>query len=412
MNNMPYEPYKNAGPVMAVAIALLAFVVIVVGCTANPKHPAVVEENSQAQPTPAQPTPSQPSESAASKVTGYDVQTLLEHRTNFVGDNSKVVALIDLLPLLGGVEREEVVLQTAEEPYGITIQYKIDNDTGITMDMDRGDPFTLEQLFYRHAAILLSLIGNADYIVFKVDDAQVINGGQDDYEYRLDRKDIEAVFGGDVRKIAEDQKLFSDYVAKVKQIGAVDRSPPQVLQPDSEGKYVLSHNEIRTANGDALYVNLEMVAGKHYTEAEAGGPGGGVYADNYSGTYQLRVVDSKGETVSTYSAMGGRLNFSGTFNLAWADYNGDGRADFTLGQFANSNSSIYEIYSLNEHGQIEKLNTNHDMYIADHSPSILLDQIDETSFTTKSYTPDGGNGHSIYNWEGGLFWGEKVEASQ
>lgn len=352
----------------------------------------------------------EPTENLA-KVTGYDAHVLLEHRVPYVGDNSKVVGLIDLLPLPDGLSRESVELQTSAEPYGISIQYQIDQGTGMTMDVEKGDPFTLEQWFYRHAAVLLSLIGNADYITFTVDNARTISGDQDRYIYRLDRSDIEAVYG-DIRGLADDELAFGDYVGNMSRIGAIDMSPSEVLKPDPEGHYLLSHNEVRTADGDILYINLEMIDGKHYTEEEAGGPGGGIYADNYIGSYRLRVVDSAGKTRSTYKPLEDQLNFWAPFELAIADYNNDGRPDFTIGQHASSNGAVYELYSLNERGEIVRLNANRELYIADHRPSILLDQIETDSFLTRFYTPDRGYGHREFRWDGTKFAATMPEPSQ
>lgn len=395
---------RTACKLGVLASAWLLVAAMVIGCASSPnKHSAAELDSAQLQPT-STATPTSTAESTASfaKVTDYDVQALLERRTPYVGDNSKVVGLVDLLPLPGGLSRDSVELQTSAEPYGISIQYEIDQDAGITVDVENGDPFTLEQWFYRHAAILLSLIGNADYIDFKVDNARTISGDQDRFEYRLNRNDIEAVYG-DIRAIADDEKSFANYVGKIRRLGAVDTSPSEVLRPDSEGKYLLSRNEVRTDDGDVLYVNLEMIDGKHYTEEEAGGPGGGIYADNYIGTYRLHVVDSEGETLSTYKALGGELNFWAPFDLAFADYNDDGRPDFTLGQHASSNGAVYEIYSLNERGEIEKLISNRDLYIASHSPSILLDQIGAASFSAKYYNQESGYEHQLFDWDGKSF---------
>ncbi len=402
---------RTAGKLGWLASAGLLAAIAVVGCSASSKSTITMADNAPWQP-PATPTPTMAAESTESlaKVTGYDAHALLEHRVPYVGDNSKVVGLIDLLPLPGGLSRESVELQTSAEPYGVSIQYKIDMEMGITFDAENGDPFTLGQWFYRHAAILLSLIGNADYITFKVDNARTISG-EDRYVYRLDRNDIEAVYG-DIRGLADDEVAFRDYVGKMSRLGAIDMSPSEVLKPDSEGHYLLSRNEVRTADGDILYINLEMIDGKHYTEEEAGGPGGGIYTDNYIGSYRLRVVDSTGETRSTYKPLEDQLNFWAPFELAIADYNNDGQPDFTLGQHASSNGAVYEIYSLNERGEIVSLNANRDLYVADHRPSILLDQIEADSFLIRFYTPDQGYEQRTFRWDGAQFAATMPEPSQ
>jgi len=170
---------------------------------------------------------------------------------------------------------------------------------------------------------------------------------------------------------------------------------------------VLSSGQIRVAGG-SFEVYVEMVDGKYYTEDEVG-PGGGTYPENYEGTYRLRVVQpelsARENTVFVYDRMaddfGGQLNFSGSFNLVWDDYNGDGQPDFTLGQWAGSNGNIYNLYTQNDRGQIVRLDTGGEMYMAERGPSVRLEKIDDTRFTTSYYDQiEGSYKQRVYEWNG------------
>lgn len=77
--------------------------------------------------------------------------------------------------------------------------------------------------------------------------------------------------------------------------------------PDEEGwsledmpvhmeEVVLSDMEV-TSNGVPLRVQLVMTEGDYFTE-EYAGAGGGIYEENYSGTYELRARDESGELLS------------------------------------------------------------------------------------------------------------------
>ncbi|MCC3376289.1 M56 family metallopeptidase [Cohnella sp. REN36] len=381
--------YRRPGP-RVVALVFVVVAALIAGFVADPRLPA--DRGPEAS-------------SGDGAVGTYPVRELLRYKTAYVGDNSRVVALIDLLPLPPGLKRGTVELHTAEAPYGLTTHYR--EDAGAAAS--ERDAASREALFRRHAAVLFSLIGNVDRIVAieTVDD----DAGRS-YSYAVNRSEIEAIFGGDVRPQAADEAKLSAYVAEVeRQAGA--SGDPDPAPPTGDSSVVLSTARVDLADGGLLYVKVEMTAGKHETEAEAGGPGGGIYADNYIGTYRIRVVNpalsTPGSTAFVYDGLmedfrERELNFGGPFDLAIADYNGDGRPDFTLGQWAGSNGAIYHLYTLNDRGEIEKLDTGGEIYVADHRPSVHLDRIDGPGFAASYYDQESGTyRQSVYNWTGDRF---------
>ena len=93
---------------------------------------------------------------ASGSVSSYDAERLLEHRTQYVGNNSKVVNIINLLPLSSW--RKEVSLQTGAAPYGITVNYDF-RPTELTEKEVKGT-------FHTNAVIMFALINNVEVITF------------------------------------------------------------------------------------------------------------------------------------------------------------------------------------------------------------------------------------------------------
>ncbi len=88
----------------------------------------------------------------------YDAKTLIKFKTDYVGDNSKVVNLISQLPLAS--QRQEVSLQTKTVPYGITVNYDF-SYAGI-------DPQEIRMTLRNDAAVMFALIKNVDMITYNV----------------------------------------------------------------------------------------------------------------------------------------------------------------------------------------------------------------------------------------------------
>lgn len=93
---------------------------------------------------------------ASGLISSYDAEGLLEYRTPYVGNNSKVVNIINLLPL--SKWRQEVSLQTGNTPYGITVNYDF-RATDLTKEQVKGT-------FSSNAVVMFALIENVDLITF------------------------------------------------------------------------------------------------------------------------------------------------------------------------------------------------------------------------------------------------------
>ncbi|MBD5517591.1 MAG: DUF4825 domain-containing protein [Lachnospiraceae bacterium] len=86
---------------------------------------------------------------------------LTENRTPYVGDNAKVGALLEALPLPPTLNRKDgYSLQTVEEPYSLRFSYEMSTDLFTQEDKD---------MIYFNAAMLFYAIGNVEEITIAVE---------------------------------------------------------------------------------------------------------------------------------------------------------------------------------------------------------------------------------------------------
>lgn len=171
----------------AIALAAVITAALVVGFTANPKMVQSIE-----------PTVS----------SSYNTEALMANKTPYVGNNSKVTALIDALPWDNGIVRESIELHTAASPYGITINFN-----GMDPSMILDEPLN-KNISFKHAALLFSLIDNVDQINYMQTDINAI-GDRVYAGISYTRKEIEDRIGSDVRGFAVSEKSLKDLIDRL-----------------------------------------------------------------------------------------------------------------------------------------------------------------------------------------------------
>lgn len=119
----------------------------------------------------------------------------------------------------------------------------------------------------------------------------------------------------------------------------------------------LIQNKVITAAStpDGFEIRLVLQSGKYFKNTDEI-TGGGVFDENYLGFYAVEVYKD-GEFISKIESFQGNepFNFEPDFEINFADYNGDGSSDFTLGQYFSDNIWQYIIFSVNEKGHISIL---------------------------------------------------------
>lgn len=174
---------------------VLVLALLIIGCTANPK-PVL--------------------NSPQSLYSGYAVDQLMESKTNFVGDNSKVVALIGEMPLPAGLEGAGIELKTGSRPYELTINYSMKDAAGV-----KKDGAISAEFFYRNSILLFSLIDNVDSIIHVIADH---TGEYDGVTYTSTflREQIDKQLGEDVRQYAADETGLRQLIGRLDSVDVLD----------------------------------------------------------------------------------------------------------------------------------------------------------------------------------------------
>jgi len=158
-----------------IAVALVAAVVVGFGLFANPI------------------TAKSDDESLASR--------LLKNKTEYVGNNSKVGAIIYLLKFPENTVYDFFELFTDSEPFGIAVNLKTDTETK-NLYSDEAN----QKQFEDNAVIMFALIGNVEYINFNLDD------GLAPYSVRYTREWANHRYGKDVRNFAVSKEELSKLI--------------------------------------------------------------------------------------------------------------------------------------------------------------------------------------------------------
>ncbi len=128
-------------------------------------------------------------------------EKFLEYKTEYVGDASKVGNIIRLLKFPEKVKYDHFELYTDNVPYGMTVYLKTDTKTkNYYAEAINQGPFK------KNAIIMFSLIENADYINFD------LNDGENSYIIKYTRDQANTNIGKDVREFSGDKNKFSRFL--------------------------------------------------------------------------------------------------------------------------------------------------------------------------------------------------------
>lgn len=99
----------------------------------------------------------------------YPAESLLQHKTHYLGDSSNTSAIVSLLPIPPGLRRDGISLQTSQPPYGLTISYTAEDLSYKQYHYE----FDME--WERQSLILFSLIENLDLVTFQITDPNEVS---------------------------------------------------------------------------------------------------------------------------------------------------------------------------------------------------------------------------------------------
>ena len=126
---------------------------------------------------------------------------LLNYKGSYVGDNSAVGHIIELLPAheyLDGFE-----LQTSQEPYEVTINYKSFDEATVELEDGSTSKVALNEVLQGNSMIILSLVTNAEIVTFNIGDQETIT---------FDRTTLSENYGNDLESISEDVSSLQNFI--------------------------------------------------------------------------------------------------------------------------------------------------------------------------------------------------------
>jgi beta-lactamase regulating signal transducer with metallopeptidase domain len=174
--------YKKPKFWLSVSVAIIA-TVIGIGLMANPK------------------TDSDSSTAKAIEISS--AQELWKARTKYVGDNSAVSRLINLLPLPEGLQFDHFRLHTTERPYVVEIVYSTSFEKLEDYDTEQN---RTQNPFEKSALLLLALIDNADQISI------VLTDGNRKVDFISSREGADETVGRDIREYAASPEKLQELI--------------------------------------------------------------------------------------------------------------------------------------------------------------------------------------------------------
>lgn len=151
-------------------------------------------------------------DSPAADISNYNLEEIAKYKTSYVGDNSKVSAIVNLLPAFDSHFKQQFIsIMTVEEPYSLTVYY----ETAANGDYEGEWPNTTdsaEKHSQKNALVMFSMIDNLDEVTFAFRNSQS-NGKLDtskyDRSFTFQRSSIEEEYGN-ISALAKDLNLLQD----------------------------------------------------------------------------------------------------------------------------------------------------------------------------------------------------------
>lgn len=133
------------------------------------------------------------------------LDALTKNRTPYVGDNTKVSALVNALPVPSNLNyKGDLSLQTAEEPYSLRFEYEMTISSISQDDLD---------MMYFNAAMLFYAIGNVDEITMYV--RQPAGSNAEPLLQVYDRTDLREIFSRLSEADYENGELFRQNLSEL-----------------------------------------------------------------------------------------------------------------------------------------------------------------------------------------------------
>lgn len=189
--------------------------------------------------------------------------------------------------------------------------------------------------------------------------------------------------------------------------GAVARDEAARSRVETKGPVTVSRNDLFPVTGKREFLNLQLLQGSYSEDWSTPSPLAG---RSWSGQFRLEMTDEHGEALGSFALsrhFPEELRFGDLFQIQFADYNGDGQPDFTIGQYGSGNGSVFKLFTLQPDHTIRELQIRgavSGLFISSVDRySVKLEQV-EGGFRASHY--DNASGRELettYRWDGAAF---------
>jgi beta-lactamase regulating signal transducer with metallopeptidase domain len=126
-----------------------------------------------------------------------DLNNMLKHRSRYIGDASNVSNLLSKLPY--GDRKNGISLDTDSRPYGITVNYNLEDADKIQ---------NIKPVLLDNALILFSLVENVETVHFNILSANR-------YEFQFTRAEMQEYFDKDLWAYSKDKRAFEEFLMDI-----------------------------------------------------------------------------------------------------------------------------------------------------------------------------------------------------
>lgn len=166
---------------------------------------------------------------------------LLDYKTEYVGNASKVGKIISSLDYPHEVNYDHFELHTANIPYGTTVYLKIEEA------IRANNSEVIRQELEKNAIIMFSLIDNVDFIRYAI----WLDG--EDHTFIFTREQVNERMGQDVRGFAQGEEEFADLLRMLKSVSTVEDADKQIgAKIEKNLSIILSSPNVSSRPGDYI----------------------------------------------------------------------------------------------------------------------------------------------------------------
>lgn len=183
----------------------------------------------------------------------------------------------------------------------------------------------------------------------------------------------------------------------------IKREDKETGEASTLSNYVIADSKVTLSDQTSASLRLILTKGNYITNKPTGLVNGSS-DHNYTGSYELQLVDNTDDILNTMDLNkdwnNTTVQFTDKFDIQFHDYNNDSCPDFTLGTYNSAGVMQYYLYTISENNSIKRICQTPIIEMST-DPSIVFDsdQAKPGRFLNYYYDPiSGSRSHKLYKW--------------